>query len=348
VKKTLLAVAVVGLTLVSPAAATVLFSDSLQSTLGAWAVLHDDVSIVPAPGGGNAATWSATEGGGDLTTLNTFTSGTGSFTVTFDTYGNCGHITNCGLFVADTAPQVPVAGWILADTSFASAAVFNDRNNGWEQVSYTFGGSTISLGFENWLGSLYSGPNSFYLRNVALTDNSAGVAVGTLSVTATVTVPANANGQFGSDPAHPGGFVPLVKAITVTKAATITIKYLSGTWCITPTVCGIGPNGIQFNQDSTGGSPLQERVGATFGTITNIGSLIGAFVPEPLVNTSGFEATDGTKLASGIGIMPNQLFFVGTYNTIDVGPGTLYLGINDGAVADNFGSLTVTVEAHSR
>ena len=158
-------------------------------------------------------------------------------------------------------------------------------------------------------------------------------------------MPANANGQFGSDPAHPAGFAPLVKAITVTKAATITIKYLSGTWCITPTVCGIGPNGIQFNQDSTGGSPLQERVGVTFGTITNMGSLIGAFVPEPLVNTSGFQALDGTKLTSGVGITPDRLFFVGTYNVISVGPGTLYLGINDPGVADNSGSLTVTVEA---
>jgi hypothetical protein len=76
-----------------------------------------------------------------------------------------------------------------------------------------------------------------------------------------------------------------------------------------------------------------------------MGSLIGAFVPEPLVNTSGFQALDGTKLTSGVGITPDRLFFVGTYNVISVGPGTLYLGINDPGVADNSGSLTVTVEA---
>ena len=116
-KKTLLAAALVGLTLDLPAAGTVLLSDSLRGDLDAWTVLHDDVSIVKAPGGVHAVTWSATEGFGDLTTVNTFTSRTGSFTVSFDTYGNCGHTTNCGLFgIADTAPPVPVAGWILADT----------------------------------------------------------------------------------------------------------------------------------------------------------------------------------------------------------------------------------------
>jgi hypothetical protein len=64
-----------------------------------------------------------------------------------------------------------------------------------------------------------------------------------------------------------------------------------------------------------------------------------------LVKTPGFQALDGTKLATGLGVMPNRLFFVGTYNVISEGPGTLYLGINDPGVADNSGSLTVTVEA---
>jgi hypothetical protein len=91
--------------------------------------------------------------------------------------------------------------------------------------------------------------------------------------------------------------------------------------------------------------PLQEELGVIFGTVTNAGALIGAFVPESLVNTSGFEAVDGTKLASGLGIMPNRLFFVGTYNVISEGPGTLYLGINDTDVSDESGSITVTVRA---
>jgi hypothetical protein len=66
------------------------------------------------------------------------------------------------------------------------------------------------------------------------------------------------------------------------------------------------------------------------------------------VKTPGFQSLDGTLLTSGVGIMPNLLFFVGTYNVIQVsGPGTLYLGINDGGVSDNSGSITVTVRAQS-
>ena len=165
-------------TLESPALATVLFSDSLQGTLAAWTVANHDVSIVAAPGGGNAATWSQTVTGGDLYT-SSFSSGTGSFTVTFDTFGNCGQTTACGVFLADTAPAVPVEGWILADENYAYAAVFDDRNGGWEQVSYTFAGSATVLDFENCCHSA----NAFYLRNVVLTDNSAGAAIGTLTVT---------------------------------------------------------------------------------------------------------------------------------------------------------------------
>jgi hypothetical protein len=141
------------------------------------------------------------------------------------------------------------------------------------------------------------------------------------------------------------GFGPLIKVISVTSASTITIRYISGTWCIAPTDCGIGPNGISFNLDSRFGTPLQEVLGLGFGTVTNAGALIGAFVPASLVNTSGFQATDGTKLASGIGIMPNHLFLVGTYNVISAGPGTLYLGINTAGVNRNSGSLTVLVQS---
>ena len=77
-------------------------------------------------------------------------------------------------------------------------------------------------------------------------------------------------------------------------------------------------------------------------------ALMGAFVPQLWTQESGFVAMDGTKLANGIGIMPNQLFFVGSNNYIQVrGPGTLYLGINDWFVDDNSGSLTVTVTYHA-
>jgi hypothetical protein len=86
-------------------------------------------------------------------------------------------------------------------------------------------------------------------------------------------------------------------------------------------------------------------LGLGFGSVANVGALIGAFVPESLENTSGFEALDGTKLTSGVGIMPNRLFFVGMYNVISVPVGTLYLGINDSVSPTNSGSLTVLVQS---
>jgi hypothetical protein len=114
-------------------------------------------------------------------------------------------------------------------------------------------------------------------------------------------------------------FLPLVKAITVESASTISIKYVSGTWCDNANICGIGPNGFKIDLGSSYGTPLQEALGLVFGTVTDEAALIGAFVPESLVNTPGFQALDGTKLASGVGIMPNRLFFVGTYNVITGG-----------------------------
>ena len=159
----------------------------------------------------------------------------------------------------------------------------------------------------------------------------------------TVEVSAMASGGFGSPPQ---GFLPLTEALTVHKESTITIQYQKGTWCFGVGLCA-GPNGAIF--DNSGfATPLQESIGVLGGEVTNIGALIGAFVPEPLVNTPGFQALDGTLLTSGVGIMPNLLFFVGTYNVIQVsGPGTLYLGINDGNVSDNSGSVTVRVKGQS-
>jgi len=71
---------------------------------------------------------------------------------------------------------------------------------------------------------------------------------------------------------------------------------------------------------------------------------MGAFVPHAWASQPGFVADDGTKLTSGFGIMPNQMFFLGINNYVVVsGPGTLYLGVNDWYVDDNSGSLTVTL-----
>jgi hypothetical protein len=159
----------------------------------------------------------------------------------------------------------------------------------------------------------------------------------------TVEVSAMASGGFGSPPE---GFSHLTEALTVHEESTITIQYRKGTWCFGAGLC-TGPNGANF--DNSGfATPLQESIGVLGGTVTNIGALIGAFVPEPLANTPGFQPLDGTLLTSGVGITPNLLFFVGNYNVVQVsGPGTLYLGINDGNVSDNSGSITVTAKAQS-
>jgi len=159
----------------------------------------------------------------------------------------------------------------------------------------------------------------------------------------TVNVSANANGHFGVGSS--GSDLPLVKALKVNNERTITIQYQSGTWYVGAGLYP-GPNGIDFELGQSYSSPLQEVLGVFGGTLTNFGALIGAFVPDSLVQRRDFQALDGTKLTSGVGIMPNLLFFVGSYNVIQVsGPGTLYLGINDSGVADNTGSLTVRVEA---
>jgi hypothetical protein len=58
----------------------------------------------------------------------------------------------------------------------------------------------------------------------------------------------------------------------------------------------------------------------------------------------GFQAVDGTKSVSRVGIKPNLLRFVGESFTFNVGQaGTLCLGINDTLVDDNSGGFTVTV-----
>jgi hypothetical protein len=156
---------------------------------------------------------------------------------------------------------------------------------------------------------------------------------------ATVVVPGNASGGFGNPSS---GYVPLISALKVCGRGTIIISYKSGT----VTDCGLnaGPKGVTYVLEPWDQMPLQEVVGTLSGTVPNLNALIGAFVPASTVKTTGFAAVDGTKALAPVGIPPNALFFVGIYATVEVnGPGTLFLGINDGYVSDNGGSFTVTV-----
>lgn len=168
--------------IVRPASATVLFSDNFQGTLSQWNNPASSGEIVAAPGGGNALTLRLLQGGSNLLTTKTgFTSSTGSFTLTFEIYTNCSHTSGCGMFFA-----INGAGWFLSDTSFGSDKLFADAPGSWETVSYTFAASSLSnVAMEDYQGSPYAqaypGTDAIYLRDLTLTNNPTGIAVGTLT-----------------------------------------------------------------------------------------------------------------------------------------------------------------------
>jgi len=172
--------------LTHPAAATVLFSDSLEGTLSQWTNPASAGEIVAAPDGGNALTFDLRQGGSSLLTTNSsFTSSTGSFTLTFEIYTNCGYTSGCGAFFAiDGGGQ-----WFLSDTSFGSDALFPDAS-GWETINYTFAGTSIGkLAIEDWNGSphsqTYPNAGAIYIRDLTLTDDPTSIPDGTLTASAT-------------------------------------------------------------------------------------------------------------------------------------------------------------------
>ncbi len=169
-----------------PARATTLFTDSFQGMLNQWSNPINGGVIVTAPDGSNALTFNVLQSGNSvLTTQSSFTSSTGLFTLTFDIYANCGHTSQCGAFFRASGAQTSADGWVLSDTTFYSVALFPDAPN-WETVSYTFAGSTTTLGIED-TTSLYAQPYpsaaAIYVRNLTLTNDPNGVANGTVTVT---------------------------------------------------------------------------------------------------------------------------------------------------------------------
>jgi hypothetical protein len=165
------------------------------------------------------------------------------------------------------------------------------------------------------------------------------VAATTAAAQTHVFVPGNASGCFGN---FVDKCVPLIAAITVSKPGKITITYVSGTVTDAGGI-NTGPDGVPF---FVGGqqAPLQEARGVVVPEIKNLDALIGIYVAQSRVTRKGFTAVDGTKSVAPVGIMPDNLFFVGTGRTITVcSPGTLFLGINDFAITDNGGGFNVTV-----
>jgi len=168
-----------------------------------------------------------------------------------------------------------------------------------------------------------------------------------LTVAATITaaqteifVPGNASGLFGNPVNHVAPFVP---AITVNGPGTITVTYVSGTVNFGGSV-DAGPNGVPWTCNCNFQLPLQEAQGVSVRKVNKMAALIGVFVSQSRVGRKGFQAIDGTKNATPVGIMPGCLFFIGEGKTFDVnGAGTLFLGINDAGVSDNSGGFNVTV-----
>lgn len=162
---------------------------------------------------------------------------------------------------------------------------------------------------------------------------------------ADVVVPGNASGGFGTPVDEVNPFIP---AFTlngpVTQAVAVTI---TASGCVIDYLepC-VGPNGIPWTELGTT-TPMQEA-GLVVGYPDNtLDALIAAFVPEPIADDPNFQAIDATNPVCSPGpcIEPSLLFYPmqnqGVLTLTE--PGTLYLGINDFAVGDNFGSFTVTV-----
>lgn len=156
-----------------------------------------------------------------------------------------------------------------------------------------------------------------------------------------VFVPANTSGDFGN-PTDMA--VPFVPAITVSGPSKIKVSYISGKVTDAGGVVDTGPNGLEWAFNAAQ-SPLEEAIGVSQGEVSNYDSLIGVFVSKSRVNDPrGFQALDGTKNVTLVGITPNSLFFVGAGITYEASEaGTLFLGINDNHVGDNGGGYNVAV-----
>ncbi len=168
------------------------------------------------------------------------------------------------------------------------------------------------------------------------------VAATTTAAQTRVYVPGKASGYFGSS----DEVNPLVPALTVNGPGKITVTYASGrvTWD-GGRGDSTGPNGVFCRWCPLQQWPLQEALGLGL-TKKNmrVAALMGVFVPQSRVQSEGFKAIDGTKNATPLGIMPKDLFFIGTGKTFRVTQaGTLFLGINDSVVGDNSGGFHVTV-----
>lgn len=178
-------------------AQSLLFQDSLQVNLNQWVPVAGSPGgspgytgsgvIIPALGGGNALTFGVPTYQGDIQTNNSFTSSTGSFTLTFDFLGTCGEPSSCGGFVNASSGAPFVGGWLISDSPYYDPIyglipVMPDTG-AWEMVRYTFAAtSPIYLALETYKFAEFAGSDTAWFKNMSLTDNPTGVPVGTFGV----------------------------------------------------------------------------------------------------------------------------------------------------------------------
>jgi len=159
--------------------ATTLFSDNLQTAADLSLFASKAVGIIGTAQDGTAAlTFSATEGGSNLPTTKSYSSSTGSFTVSFDYFSSCGASSGCGGFLNTSN------SWVASDTSWNGIAQFSDAAS-WQHASYTFSGTSTNIAFEIWNGSQQAKAAnanglgaSFYVKDLVLTNNAVGAANG--------------------------------------------------------------------------------------------------------------------------------------------------------------------------
>ena len=174
-----------------------------------------------------------------------------------------------------------------------------------------------------------------------------------------VDVDAKATGEFGG---HPDVSVPIVldmvPGFVFSGPGAIRIT-ASGTIDLTPNLSfpvgqNVPPDGQGLlNRLILGAAdrylPLEEALVDASGTgalppnISGGGALMGAFVPQAIVNAPGFLAKDD-DFPNG-GISSDSLFFIGSgpFDFTATIPGTLFLGINDVRANNNSGSFEVTI-----
>ena len=158
---------------------------------------------------------------------------------------------------------------------------------------------------------------------------------------ANVTIPGNTLGGFGNPSID--NSEPFVAALAVNGPGTITVSYLSGLVTDCCPDFSAGPNGIILDGGTTQ-TPLQESIGVAGGIDPHTDALIGEFVLRGRTLAAGFSAVDGTKDKVRVGLLPADLFFIGTGKTFPViEAGTLFLGINDSNGQSNGGAFIVSV-----